>query len=658
MRILFTTLLNFLVLSGFCQDSLIEKTKRDVDAILRKVDAEKDENKRLELLLSIYSTAVEAYPELILATNEKLFEIAEKNNDIITESVGWSFYGQGYRLSGNYIKGLQYHHRAIALAEKSGNKLLLALAQNQIAHIYKDREEFDKAIRLYKSSMDNTHAADDKESFYFSMMNLGAVYLSTNRLDSSLFFSMEALKKGKINNQPQLSYILLNIAGVYSKMGNVKQAESYFQQAVENATRYMSPRYLHFAFVGKAEHFQRIKNLDSSIYYSKQAINVIQHTVFRYLSLKPAKILSDIYENINTDSTMKYLKIYRAVNDTLFNTRANQELQMMTFEEEQRQRQQAEEKISYQNRVRTNLMLAALAVFFLIAFILYRNNLQKQKANEMLLKQKDEIQNTLSKLKSTQAQLIQSEKMASLGELTAGIAHEIQNPLNFVNNFSEVNRELIEEIKGEIEKGNLEGVKVIVNDMKANEEKISHHGKRAEAIVKSMLQHSRASSNKKELININDLADEYVRLAYHGLRAKDKSFNATMNTDFDESIEPIKVVPQDIGRVLLNLINNALYVVDQKKKLSQDGYEPAISVRTKKLNGTIEIGVSDNGNGIQPKILDKIFQPFFTTKPTGQGTGLGLSLSYDIVKAHGGELKVETKEGEGSEFIIQLPNQQ
>ena len=245
--------------------------------------------------------------------------------------------------------------------------------------------------------------------------------------------------------------------------------------------------------------------------------------------------------------------------------------------------------------------------------------------------------------------------MASLGELTAGIAHEIQNPLNFVNNFSEVNSELIGEMKDELAKGNIEEAKTIANDIDENEQKIIFHGRRADSIVKGMLQHSRSSNGQKEPTDINALADEYLRLAYHGLRAKDKSFNATMKTDFDESIGNINIIPQDIGRVILNLINNAFYVVDEKKKQLVDGYEPTVSVSTKRIGDKVFVSVSDNGNGIPSKVLDKIFQPFFTTKPTGQGTGLGLSLSYDIVKAHGGELKVETKEREGSEFIIQLP---
>ena len=307
------------------------------------------------------------------------------------------------------------------------------------------------------------------------------------------------------------------------------------------------------------------------------------------------------------------------------------------------------------------------------AFINYRSrSLIKEKRvlenkvterTAQVLQQKEEIQNNLNELKSTQSQLIQSEKMASLGELTAGIAHEIQNPLNFVNNFSEVSKELLDEMKTELNNGNTEDAKEIADDVIQNLEKINHHGKRADAIVKGMLQHSQSSTGKKEPTDINALCDEYLRLSYHGLRAKDKYFNAELKTDFDESIGKINIVPQDIGRVILNLINNAFYActersrsaVAEKKKTNIDNYEPTVSISTKKTADKVEIEVSDNGNGIPQNIVDKIFQPFFTTKPTGQGTGLGLSLSYDIVKAHGGELKVETKEGEGSTFIIQLP---
>ena len=274
----------------------------------------------------------------------------------------------------------------------------------------------------------------------------------------------------------------------------------------------------------------------------------------------------------------------------------------------------------------------------------------------------EEAEHRATELKRTQDHLIRQEKLASLGELTAGIAHEIQNPLNFVNNFSEVSNELLDEMKSELEAGNWKPATEIARDVKQNLEKILHHGKRADAIVKGMLQHSRKSSGQKELTDINELCDEYLRLSYHGLRAKDRSFNAKFESNFDPTLPKINVVPQDIGRVVLNLINNAFYAVNEKKNQNPVNYEPTVIVSTKRVGaplgvggaGMIEVLVSDNGHGIPPHIKDKIFQPFFTTKPTGQGTGLGLSLSYDIVKAHGGELTVETSEGTGSIFTIIL----
>ena len=284
-----------------------------------------------------------------------------------------------------------------------------------------------------------------------------------------------------------------------------------------------------------------------------------------------------------------------------------------------------------------------------------------------LTKQKEELEEALSELKLTQAQLIQAEKMASLGELTAGIAHEIQNPLNFVNNFSDLTTELIDEMNEEIEKGEFTEVKALAIDIKQNLDKINHHGKRADSIVKGMLQHSRVSSGQKDPTDINSLLDEFLRLAYHGLRAKDKSFNAAFQTHFTDDLPKVEVVPQDMGRVFLNLINNAFYAVNEKKKATSplpangEEYTPTVSVSTSTYTppsggtGGVKIIIADNGLGIPNPIKSKIFQPFFTTKPTGQGTGLGLSLSYDIVKAHGGEITVDSKVGEGTTFTIQIP---
>jgi signal transduction histidine kinase len=279
---------------------------------------------------------------------------------------------------------------------------------------------------------------------------------------------------------------------------------------------------------------------------------------------------------------------------------------------------------------------------------------QQEILEEEVKKQTAELRTTLENLKATQSQLIHAEKMASLGELTAGIAHEIQNPLNFVNNFSEINKELIVEMRSELDAGKIESAKEISAGIEENEDKIMQHGKRADAIVKSMLQHSRSNNGKKEPADLNRLVEEFLKLAYHGYRARDKSFSSKFNTDFDPGIGEINIVAQDIGRVLLNLVNNAFYAVTERKK-REPAFDPLVMVSTKKSNGKILISIKDNGKGIPASNIDKVFQPFFTTKPTGQGTGLGLSLSYDIIKAHGGDMKIESVEGNFTEVVITLP---
>jgi signal transduction histidine kinase len=391
-----------------------------------------------------------------------------------------------------------------------------------------------------------------------------------------------------------------------------------------------------------------LKNADLAIFYGKK-INA------RLGLLQIYEFLSSYYDKKDPAKALNYLKEYNAVRESLYGTKNMQAMQNLVVAEAQRQQEIIEVEKAYQNKIKMYALLGGLIVLLLVAVMFYRNSVNQKKSRILLQQQKNELEQSLRQLRTTQTQLVQAEKMASLGELTAGIAHEIQNPLNFVNNFSEVSTELVKEMVQEVDKGNTDEVKAIANDVVQNLEKINHHGQRASDIVKGMLQHSRSSSGVKEPTDINALADEYFRLAYHGLRAKDKTFNATMKTDFDESIGKISIIPQDIGRVVLNLITNAFYAVNEKLKQGIADYEPTVSVVTKKVNHQVEIRVADNGNGISANIVDKIFQPFFTTKPTGQGTGLGLSLSYDIVKAHVGELRVETREGIGSELIIQLP---
>ncbi len=634
------------------QPDNIRVIESKVDSILDVIRRTPAGEPRMSSLLKLYASGVEGYPLMTLETYKDLSDIARKDSDPVTEAVAWSFAGQGYRLTGNYIKGLECHLQAVAGAEKSQSESAVALTLNQMGHIYKDREENDKALRLYLQSLAHAEKSPLEELAIWPMMNAGAIYLAINKLDSALYYSQTALNMGNEKNIfANDSYLLSNIAAAYSKKGDQAKARDYYDQAVREALDNGSPRYVHLTYYSLAEHFRRLGKIDSSVVYARKAIEVVRHTVQSYLCLKPARLLTDLYQDIDADSTLKYLKIYTAANDSLFSTRANQQLQMMTYEEEQRQQQQVTEQLRNRNKFRTTILLVGLAAFTLVALVLYRGNRQQRRANRALQEQKEELQRTLAQLTATQAQLVHAEKMASLGELTAGIAHEIKNPLNFVNNFAEVSAELFEELKDTSDPGQRAELIAMLQE---NLEKINEHGKRADAIVKSMLQHSRSGTAAKEPTDLNALVDEYLRLAYHGLRAKDKSFNAAFTADLDPLLPKVDVVPQDIGRVLLNLINNAFHAVSEKQKTAGEGYVPAVTVSSLREHGRVVIRVSDNGPGIPDAIREKIFQPFFTTKPTGQGTGLGLSLSYDIVKAHGGMLTVEATD-KGAAFTIQLP---
>jgi len=462
---------------------------------------------------------------------------------------------------------------------------------------------------------------------------------------------------GHLNLPP--GEVAIEKAGIYAFFLNqMDSAKRYLLQFrnLEGEESFKNDYYVNIV----SKYYLESKQYDSLISVSIKKLAIGERENNMILQIVANRNLSEAYEGKKDykKALSYFIKAYNMENDvenlsnkdevSLMQMQKQQEIMEEALNEQKKAQEAERKRIQLQKSVQLYGLLGGILILVAVAGLLWRNNRQKQKS-------KTEIEKAYAELKSTQSQLIQSEKMASLGELTAGIAHEIQNPLNFVNNFSDVNRELVDELQQELKAGKINDAIAISNDIKDNEEKINHHGKRADAIVKGMLQHSRTSTGQKEPSDINALADEYLRLAYHGLRAKDKSFNVAMKTDFDESIGKINIIPQDIGRVILNLINNAFYAVDEKKKQNQNGYDPLVTVSTKKNNGKVEINVKDNGNGIPQKVVDKIFQPFFTTKPTGQGTGLGLSLSYDIVKAHGGEIQVTTKENEGSDFRILLP---
>jgi signal transduction histidine kinase len=523
---------------------------------------------------------------------------------------------------------------------------------------YREAEDFAKALLHEFEGEKIAEQNNVKGVFNFPHHRLAPLFLAEtaqtyilkNEPDSAIIYAQKSIQQNELFDGTSWEFPIYLLATIQQMKGDyVRSLENYRLALRLSKIQTEDAQDSLQIYSGMSTLFKSTGQLDSSIYYAQLVNKSWSPAISEAKNLLEA--VNNLYEVYKLkgkqDSTLKYLELNYHLRTSFFNTEKQKQIQEATFSVQLKQQEIIAAQAKYKNRLQAFLFTIGILALVIISALLIRNNRHNRRA-------KIKIEKAYGELKTTQVQLIQSEKMASLGELTAGIAHEIQNPLNFVNNFSDVNTELVDELQQAADKGNLDEIKAIAKDIKENEEKINHHGKRADAIVKGMLQHSRSSSGVKEPTDINALADEYLRLAFHGLRAKDKDFNATMKTDFDESIGNINIIPQDIGRVILNLITNAFYAVTEKKKQVGDSYEPTVSVSTKKLGDKVLITVKDNGNGIPQKVLDKIFQPFFTTKPTGQGTGLGLSLSYDIVRAHGGEIKVETKEGEGVEFIVKL----
>ncbi|TMI65896.1 MAG: tetratricopeptide repeat protein [Bacteroidetes bacterium] len=568
----------------------------------------------------------------------------------------------------DHLKALEYALKSVDNAEKANSIINLAYNYKNLAVIYTRIGDDENALASYKKAMEATKKLGSGRQLGNLHNSIGIWYVTNKKYPEAVEELKQGLEVGRKNNfsSYDMAFLEGNLSTAYTHLDSFALVAPLAFRALNEFEKSEDIEGMAWCNSMLADVFLKKNMPDSAIYYASRGLKQANETGTIEYMRDNSESLADAYAfKKDFKNAYKYHLDFISYRDSILNTDVKKKAGFLQYKYDLEKKQAQITVLNQEKRIQKIFLISTLIVLLLIivsVFMLVRNIRHKQEANKILLRQKqlieqqrDQTNKAMTELQQTQKQLIQSEKMASLGELTAGIAHEIQNPLNFVNNFSEVNKELADELVQEIEKGNHADAKAIAKDIKDNVEKINHHGKRADGIVKNMLQHSRSSSGVKEITNINALADEYLRLSYHGLRAKDKSFNATMKTDFDENIGNINIIPQDIGRVILNLINNAFYVVDEKKKSGIGGYEPTVSVSTKKMNGKVEISVKDNGNGIPQKVLDKIFQPFFTTKPTGQGTGLGLSLSYDIVKAHGGELNVETKEGEGSEFIIILP---
>jgi signal transduction histidine kinase len=593
--------------------------------------------------------------------------------------------GMHYGMKGNYSEALRNYYSTLKIAEEIHDKQFIADCFYSLAEVHSWQGAHSEALKYGNASLKLSKEINDRWRTANACNIVGWQYSRLGKYQEALQQFFTALKlwqdlKAAGGDNSGIRYSYNSIGNIYEEQAEVAKSsgdeidalkklkhakENYLNALNEIGEGDPATRALNYLDLGNVE--IKLNNIPDANKYLEKGLQFA-------ISIKSKENIKTGYSRLaqldslqgNFKDAYEHYKLFTLYRDSLVNeesTRKSVESKIayefdkkeaVTKAEQSRNDAEVRRTKKMQVLVTTSLSVLVLAIL-VIALMQYKNSRQKQKANLLLQNKNQTIENTLSELQSTQTQLIQSAKLASLGELSAGVAHEIQNPLNFVNNFSDVNSELIAEMKQEIEKGNMEQVKAIADDIAENEEKISHHGKRADAIVKGMLQHSRVSSGKKELTNLNALAEEYLRLSYHGMRAKDNRFNVTFKTEFDENIGGVNVIPQDFGRVLLNLYNNAFYSVLEKKKLLNGTFEPTVCVSTKKFEHKVELSIKDNGTGIPEKVVDKIYQPFFTTKPTGQGTGLGLSLSYEIVKAHGGEINMESKEGEYANFIIVLP---
>jgi signal transduction histidine kinase/Tfp pilus assembly protein PilF len=562
---------------------------------------------------------VEKWDDALKSQNDALL-IYENMNDSLGIATVHNDMGVTYMQSGDLNSALKHHQDALKIRLKSKEYYYTFASYTYIGDIYEELANYPEAIRNYEEGLKIAELTGLKASIIDGNISCGIAHFKITDYKEALKNFMTALDLSlETGDNGSESKASMYIAQIYLALHDPQKALLWLQKAEKAAPRSS------FKFM-------------SGIYES------IAGSYLKLGDYKNAYRNLQLYSQVKDSFTVaeNRVKITTLANRLEFENK--QELQDEMYSKAM-QIKQSEIK---RQKIFRNFILFGMLVILAFAVIFYIRFIEKKKLNSIL-------NDALANLKSTQTQLVHAEKMASLGELTAGIAHEIQNPLNFVNNFSEVSVDMVNELDQELEKGNLEEMKAIAGDLRQVLEKISLHGIRASNIVKGMLEHSRSSKGQKELTDINSLADEFLRLAYHRLKAKDNSFNGGFITEFDLSLPKIIVIQQDIGRVLLNLINNAFYAVSERAMRNEKDYKPNVTVVTKKLEGKIEIRVKDNGNGIPDDVIGKIFQPFFTTKPAGQGTGLGLSLSHDIIKAHGGKLKAETKEGEGTSFVISLP---
>ncbi len=714
----YTTLALLLLLGRvvLAQDSL-------VNALKQQLAIAKTDTSRVNKLVKLSEAIADDNHVVALQYADQALKLAQKINDASRIANAQLALGRAYSGLDNYEKSDQNLTAAADRFNKLGDSLGLARALSHLGWVNTQRGDYAAAFALGQESLRLAQRYKDQPLIRRNLAHLGALHIVLGDYTLALDYMTTAMDEfDQANDLKNVCRTLNTLGELYRMQGNLEKAAEFYDKSISMAEALNKPQLkaqaesnLAAVQTQQGQHQQAIVTArrslqellsrgefeviswvqtvmaraqlganrpDSAILYGQRSWNLSRQIGYKEVIRDASSVLAQAYARQNDfRKAYQFQQTFMAYNDSLSGSQTRQQLTILQQSAKASEEQAAAALQAEEDRRQRQWLLGALVglgLLGVVAVVLWRSNQRQTKTNTQLRQQQSE-------LKAAQNQLVQQEKLASLGELTAGIAHEIQNPLNFVNNFAEVSIELVNELKEEGRKGEARDAGLeteLLDDLEQNMQKITHHGQRASGIVRSMLAHSRKGTDQKELTDLTALADEYLRLAYHGLRAKSKTFNAELKTDFAPKLPKIPVVSQDIGRVLLNLFNNGFYATQQRVKNNDlqgiKDYQPTITVSTRLLNSTsanrsegassitrsnglgengiIEIRVRDNGMGMPDAVKAKIFQPFFTTKPTGEGTGLGLSLSYDIItKGHGGTITVESVEGEGTEFIVTLP---
>lgn len=575
--------------------------------------------------------------------------------------------GAVYTNKGDYALASEKFYESLKIAESIGNSELKSAVLNNLANVFYFQKKYCEAEKYYARALDIYTARADTPNIAITNNNLGEIYLVKKEFAKALKCLATALElSGKIKHAELAMAARVAMAQTYSELDSIENAETLFDEVIADANRFHDGLYSAYGYLGKAKINFKKDDLDNALVWAHLALSFADSIGQKDLVMQGHELLAKVYEaKGNYPKALENFKLFKSGSDSLNSIESERAAAMQEADYNYSKKELQFERKALQQWWLIFSGFAGVASLIIILLIINKNrqrlnlaNRELQHKNQEIGKQKQTLEDTLNKLQSTQAQLIHAEKMASLGELTAGIAHEIKNPLNFVNNFSEVSKELIDELEEELKAGNVGEVSLLLAEVKSNLDKIESHGKRADGIVKSMLSHSRTGTGTRVAKDLNELCDEYIKLSFHGMRAKDKAFNAKIECDYGPNVGKVEILPQEIGRVLLNLLNNAFFAVAKRTENAPPDYVPTVKVATWRTNGWVGIAVEDNGIGIPPEIRPKVFQPFFTTKPTGSGTGLGLSISFDIItKGHSGAIELVPAANGATRFEIKLPAQ-